>query len=200
MAPQSWSGGCSSDGSHSVAVGANGSIYTWPMDASSWTAANVPIHSWTSVIASVDSRRLFALAASESLLKSARLYSSTDGGTNWMATDIISSDDISVAASADGSQLIAAPGLISRNAVTPGVRSVLNCGATSPRRPMALALQPLPLRSDTDSVSGFIYLSTDAGATWTLSGAPAKVLAMRRFVRRWQSSRRRGRGRNLLVR
>jgi hypothetical protein len=91
----------SADGSHLVAIPANGQIYTSSDGGVTWTEQASGIQPWTAVASSADGTKLVAVSSSGSI------YTSSNAGITWTPQIAPASQSWrGVASSADGTQLV----------------------------------------------------------------------------------------------
>lgn len=161
-ADRSWSAIASSaDGRSLVATvgtstGATGQIYTSINGGDSWTP-NESDRQWMSVASSADGKKLIACAYN------GQIYRSTDSGQTWTPRETARTW-VSVASSADGTRLVAAARQIYIST---------DSGATwTPTSALSNTWSRVSLSADGTTLSavqtsGFIYVSTDLGVTFT---------------------------------
>jgi hypothetical protein len=170
---QNWIGVASSaDGSHLVAIPANGQIYTSSDAGVTWTEQASGIQSWTAVASSGDGTKLVAVSSSGSI------YTSSNAGITWTPQMAPSSQSWrGVASSADGVELA----VVSSNYGT-GTGSIF----TSSNSGLSWTLQGTPAffwvsiassadgthlvaaGEDSNADSEF-YVSSNSGASWAQS-------------------------------
>jgi len=170
----------SADGTKLIAVASGGTIYISADWGETWTKTDAPNENWNSVACSSDGGKLVAVAGNT---LAGEIYVSTNFGNSWTQSSAPSGYWRHVASSADGSIMVAS--------VDPGLIYISNdSGAT-------WTLTSAPTYNGVDSyvwevsVSadgstmfvaggwngpgfGFIYTSTNSGATWTQVNAPSK--------------------------
>jgi hypothetical protein len=188
-------------------ISGDGLIYLSTNSGANWMPGTAPNNAWSCVAASADGTRLVAAA---SVLRSyggavlsgdGLIYRSTNSGTSWYATSAPSDNWKSIACSSDGTRLVAAvdisvntnAGLIyvSTNSGSTWMQTRTGNGftsvASSADGARLVAADPCACLWNGFECIGFccctldnqqIYVSTNSGATWTASGAPAA---------RWQS-------------
>ena len=168
---QSWSSVASSaDGTKLVAtignnVSTTGPIYTSTDSGTTWTSQNSGSGSrtWVSVASSADGKRLVAANYNTS---SPGVYTSVNGGTNWVLHHSITFCS-SVASSADGMRLFAV--------INAGqIWTSTDAGTNWTNHGSSLAWSAVASSADGSRLAatvsgGQIYLSADSGATWTAS-------------------------------
>ena len=155
----------SADGTRlAAAETSGGAVYTSANSGLSWTAGSVLNSTLKSVASSADGRRLVAAAAGGSV------YTSTDSGLNWTSHPLALTFAAWAASSADGTRLVIAgnDGYVitssdsgtTWNAAVP-LGTMLSCVASSADGSKLV-------------VGGYqtIYLSKDAGATWSAANPP----------------------------
>jgi NHL repeat len=173
---------CSADGSKIIAAegGAGGSIlgsiYTSTDTGTTWMSNNTPVTGWQSVASSADGTKLVAADLSANLI-----FTSTNAGATWMRpTQAPRLGWYSIASSADGSKLAAVA-----NGST-NIYTSTNFGATwitnnVPRSPAGIQNDWTTIASSADGnkliaaaggnngAPGYIFLSTNSGASWTVT-------------------------------
>ena len=180
---------CSQDATIVAAVTGNlapGLIYVTTDFGTNWPAVAVPAEDWTCVACSANGGDMVAAATN------GVVYLSTDTGTNWAPCAVPDEYWISIAMSGDGSQIAVV-------ATNGPVCVSTNGGDTwTTNNPSGDVVADLPggrFKSDTSSgsgdtnwqavacsadktklyaaaVGGPIYISTNAGSTWTASMSP----------------------------
>jgi len=172
---------CSSDGSRLIAAGDNG-IYGSLDGGLTWLFLN-PTPSG-SVACSADGSKIIAAA-------SGAVYTSPDSGATWQEHPLTTNDQYYVASSADGAKLVAVGyggniGSIYLSAdsggtwVTPGEPAgfwqgnIWSSVASSADGANLVAAAEATVGAGS-FLPGPIYTSTNAGASWTPSGAPGNV-------------------------
>jgi hypothetical protein len=172
----------SADGTVLIAATASpGSIFTSTNGGAAWASNSLPTPgiSWSAVAASGDGKKLVAVA-------NAFVFTSTNSGASWRSNDLPSQTWCSIASSADGTKLTLVGNQLWRS-VDAGFNwmRITNGpaigGTTIPSRVISSSSDGTKLfwAPQPTSASG-IYVSTDSGDTWTLTGAPA--LAWSRVV------------------
>jgi hypothetical protein len=181
---------CSADGSRIIAAGGGGvpadflfSIYTSSDTGATWVSNNVPIANWQSVASSADGTRLAAADYENRVI-----YTSTNSGAVWtQATNAPKEFWYSIVLSADGTKLAAvANGSYSGFGGT-NIYTSTDFGATwitnaAPKTPNTTVAQKnwVSIASSADgnklvaagggqNGSGFIFISTNSGVSWTLT-------------------------------
>ncbi|HTY86261.1 MAG TPA: hypothetical protein VMB80_02250 [Candidatus Acidoferrum sp.] len=169
---QFWSAvASSSDGTRLVAtIGNNastaGPIYTSTDSGATWASqsSGSGTRQWVSVASSADGTRLVAANYGTVGSGGPGVYTSVNGGTNWVQRLSVNSCS-AVASSADGSKLVAA--------IYGGqIYTSTNYGTNWTARGSSLNWSAVASSSDGSRLaaavsSGQIYLSADSGATWT---------------------------------
>lgn len=156
-----------------VSCGANSA------SAQTWMQTSAPSDNWQSVASSADGSNLVAAVAG-----SKGIYTSTNSGVTWTQTSAPNKIWSSVASSADGNKLAAASLQVvytstnSGNSWTsnsvPGT-NLISIASSADGSKLAAAVGATPFFSMGSDTSGFIYVSTNSGATWIQSDAPSKV-------------------------
>jgi hypothetical protein len=174
---------CSADGSKIIAAegggggGFTGPIYTSTDTGTTWVSNNTPVlQSWESVASSADGTNLVAADLSANTI-----FTSTNAGATWMRpTHAPRLGWYSIASSADGSKLAAVA-----NGST-NIYTSTNFGATwitnnVPRSPAGIQNDWTAIASSADGnkliaaaggnngAPGYIFLSTNSGASWTVT-------------------------------
>jgi len=130
-------------------------------------------HYWVSMASSSDGTKL-AAASGSYREPSGYIYTSTDGGENWVQkTGAGARQWVSIASSSDGTKLVAAVG-DRRNSVSGYIYTSIDSGTTWTEQTGPGSLRWHAVASSSDGTklaaiaySGYIYTSTDSGATWT---------------------------------
>jgi hypothetical protein len=178
----------SADGSRLVATVSGGLIYTSTNSGSTWTATSAPAMNWSSAASSFDGRTLVA-ASGYPYFPEGQIWVSTNSGTTWwMANAPIhtyySGDWSCVACSADGSRLIASGadtytstnlGATWTEAIMPTPTNIgpwAIVGSSANGNQLVAAAQPQYTTPPDQYFVGGIYVSTNAGATWTQTSLP----------------------------
>jgi len=176
----------SADGTKLVAVyGDNnsGSIYTSTNSGANWThQTNAPTNvEWQGVASSADGVKLVAGATAYG-----GIYTSTNSGKTWISNNVPNSSNYywwNVASSADGTKLAAAarlgggPIYTSTNSgitweITSAPTNSYWAGVTSSADGTKLAAAQLATVTNPNNYLGYIYTSTNSGATWQTNDAP----------------------------
>ena len=174
---------CSADGSRIiVGNGAGGSapgpVYTSPDTGVSWVQSDLPTLAWQSVASSADGSNLVAAAYIPGGSNS--IYASSDAGSTWaQLTNAPKLGWYSIALSADGSKLAAVA------AGNTNIYTSTNFGATWITNKVPKGLEGAQsewttIASSADGSrlvaagggtlgSGYIFISTNFGAAWTLT-------------------------------
>jgi hypothetical protein len=172
---------CSSDGTRLIAAGDEG-IYGSLDGGLTWLFLNATPSG--SVACSADGTKIIASA-------SGAVYTSTDSGATWQQHALTSDDQYYVASSADGTNLVA----VGYGGIFGSIYLSTNSGATwnTPEGPADFWLGSLwsAIASSADGtrlvaaaeasevggsfLPGPIYISTNSGVSWMLSGAPSNV-------------------------
>jgi DNA-binding beta-propeller fold protein YncE len=179
---------CSADGSKIIAAeggeggGILGPIYTSTNTGMTWMSNNAPVTGWQSVASSADGTKLVAAD-----LSARKIYTSTNSGATWVqASNVPRLGWYSVASSADGSKLAAVAGYAYYP--SPGASNIYtstNFGATwitntVPATPFGIQNNWAAIASSADGSKliaagggygsvGYIFLSTNFGASWALT-------------------------------
>jgi photosystem II stability/assembly factor-like uncharacterized protein len=164
-----------------------GKIYVSTDSGANWPETTAPLEYWTSIACSADGRKLVAAATNGSV------YISTDTGQTWAPSSPPVNHWISITSSADGNQLA----VVSPNGIlcvsTNGGNSWATNNPNSSNLTLPLAQMHSPqFTSDAPNTNwqavtcsadkrrlvavvngGPIYISTDAGVSWTASSAPS---------------------------
>lgn len=158
--------------------------------SATWTLTSAPENQWTAVASSADGTKWVATAqqyAPQGEGESA-IYVSNDSGASWSKTTAPNYPWLGLASSADGRRLVAVTGslwLTSTNAVAGSIFNSQDSGlswqqTSAPTNTWtALAMSALGEKIVAVATSnwfglrgdGLIYVSNDAGATWTPAGA-----------------------------
>jgi DNA-binding beta-propeller fold protein YncE len=173
---------CSADGSKMIAAGGGGvgsyvfPIYTSSDTGATWVSNNAPVANWQSVASSADGTKLVAADYRDQVI-----YTSTNSGAVWTrATNAPKTGWFSVALSADGTKL-AAVAFGSTKIYTStdfGVTWITN---NVPAGPQGIQSFWSSIASSADGSkliaaaggngeTGFIFISTNSGAAWKLTG------------------------------
>jgi hypothetical protein len=159
----------SSDGSNLVAVawGSDGFIFTSTNAGATWTQTSTPSEYWLCVASSSDGTKLAAGTGGGGV------YTSTNSGATWTLTSEPDAYCSRLVSSADGSKLVAMAGYSGYG---------YGSSYTSADGGLTWIQTSLPSGSDIASSSdgtilaaaaaGGIYISTNSGATWTLTSTP----------------------------
>ncbi len=131
-----------------------------------WTETTAPSSEfWHSIACSADATHLFASY-------DGGIYISTDSGGHWNPGNVLVRDWRNVACSADGTNVVATEG-------TGTIYFSTNAGGfwTQAKAPLYSWQDVVSSADGTTMVAcesghGGIYISTDSGATWNISGAP----------------------------
>jgi hypothetical protein len=155
-----------------------------PAFAQDWTLTSAPANiGWSSISSSADGTKLVAVGGVEGLGAGASyIYTSSDGGTSWMATDPFAVWQ-SVASSADGSKLVAASftywDLVSFGQVYTSTNAGASWVVTSAPQALwhavACSADGVKLAAAGYSFNpqgDFVYTSTNSGASWIQTSAP----------------------------
>jgi hypothetical protein len=183
---------CSADGGKIIAAGGGGvpadflfSIYTSSDMGATWMSNNVPMANWQSVASSADGTRLAAADFADRVI-----YTSTNSGAVWtQATNAPKEFWYSIALSADGTKLAAVANGSFSGAGGTNIYISTDFGLTwitnaAPKTPNTTVFQKnwVSIASSADgnkliaagggpngSSSGYIFISTNSGAAWTLT-------------------------------
>jgi photosystem II stability/assembly factor-like uncharacterized protein len=165
----------SADGSKMVAAafgannGASGAIYTSTNSGSSWITNGMPAQRWIFATSSADGNKLAAMNTSGAI------YISTNSGAIWtLATNLpaLQESGTSMASSADGNKLIVAyPEGVFRS-VDLGITWITNSVTTNNLTWLFLASSADASKLAAADNYGYIYTSTNSGATWIQTSAP----------------------------
>jgi hypothetical protein len=188
---------CSADGRMAVAVAtlvspyySNSSVYISTNSGATWTPrlifSNVI---WGAVASSADGTKLVAAANGVIGVVGAPMYSSSDSGMTWALNGAPLENWSSIASSADGTRLAATIGFPNLG----GIYTSTNSGATWVQTSAPVQTNWAAIASSADGSKlagasangvyypngqphtnmGQIYVSTNGGATWTLTSAPS---------------------------
>ena len=138
-----------------------------------WSATTAPPTNWNAIASSADGGKLAAVA-----LNLSGVYTSTDSGVNWiLQTNGLAtySSFTHIASSADGSKLVAAAGGTTNGPIFAST----NSGVDWTKATNAPLARWYSVASSADgnkllvcAYPGNVYLSTDAGLTWTETSLP----------------------------
>ena len=164
----------SSDGAKLMAVIPGGTIGISTNSGASWRGTTAPSANWNAIASSGDGTKLAAVAEDVS-----GVFTSTNSGVNWTRQTngllpYLGFDY--VASSADGSKLVAAAG----GTVNGPIFTSTNFGVNWTKATNAPLARWYSVASSADGNKlmacayflGSVYLSTDAGVTWTKTGLP----------------------------
>jgi photosystem II stability/assembly factor-like uncharacterized protein len=144
-------------------------IYTSTNSGSSWIPNNLPDSAWYYVASSADGTRLVAVSVN------GVIYISTNSGTVWtLATNLpaVNQPGTSIVSSADGNTLIVAyPEGVFRS-VDSGATWTSNSVSTNNLHWLFLASSADASKVAAADNYGYIYTSTNSGATWLQTSAP----------------------------
>ena len=183
-----WAGVASSaDGTRLVAIVAKypsmstnaGAVYVSRDSGTTWISTNAPNDYWQAVNSSADGNTIVALAGQTS---GRPIYYSTNGAASWLVANAPNAYWRSVASSRDGRLLVASadPGLIYTSTNYGALWTV--SGAPTYNGVDTYVWKVASSEDGTKLVVagggngpwwGFIYRSTDSGATWTDTHAPS---------------------------
>ena len=159
-----------------------GLLLSGVVHAQNWTQTSAPSNHWQSVASSADGSKLIALADSWTY------YTSTNSGYTWTSNREPQSGSLmgswyAIASSADGNKLAAITkqtvftstnaGISWTSNNVPGGTNLISVASSADGAKLVVAVGATP-QFNVGVDSGFIYISTDSGATWTQSGAPNK--------------------------
>jgi DNA-binding beta-propeller fold protein YncE len=166
----------SADGTELLAVqNGSGSIFILTNTGAAWTrVTNTPLENWNAIAPSADGVKLAAVA-----LNLSGVYTSTNTGVNWtyQTNGIWPYSGITyIASSADGSKLVAASGAYVNGPIFTSTNFGINWTLAT-NAPLA---RWYSVASSADGnklmacayFQGNVYLSTDAGGTWTKTSLP----------------------------
>lgn len=181
---------CSADGTKLVAAGSSGSIYRSSDSAATWTQTSAQTDGyWSGIASSADGGRLVAVSRSLSdpPYTGGAIYSSPNGGGTWIRTSAPGSNWISVASSADGTNLVAlaAPLWSGSNYLGGGaIYRSRDSGVSwiAASAPSNVWTSVATSADGTKLVAGGargVYLSSDAGETWTPTSLPTGLAEWR---------------------
>jgi photosystem II stability/assembly factor-like uncharacterized protein len=173
---QDWNSvACSADGARVIAVPWQGEIYISTNGGGNWELNFAPgtNASFDSVVSSADGAKLAALDGYLGVV-----YTSADAGGTWTSNLVSASGLISLLSSADGSKLVAL-GWLGAVYTSHDFGATWNPGTAPSQYATAIASSAdgakLLLVVAANYNSSEIYRSTNSGATWQLTGAPANV-------------------------
>lgn len=139
-------------------------VWLNPASAQIWKLSNLSTATWTSIAASADGVKLVAMASS------GQIFTSTNAGASWITNNVLASVWTGVASSADGGRLVAInnSGGVYTNS---GINWALSFGLTTP---ISANWQCVASSANGSNlvvagiqvISGLIYFSTNAGASW----------------------------------
>ncbi len=150
-----------------------------------WQQTTAPITSWSSIASSADGSKLVAA------VKGGPIYTSTNSGATWIATSAPNTNWSAVASSADGTKLIAAVAVFWGNQYESGGPIYVSADsgdawkatdapitnwssvASSADGSKLVAVAGGTVAYVSSAPSGPIYISSDSGATWTLTSVSA---------------------------
>lgn len=160
----------SADGTTLVAAGFDGLLYVSTDAGTTWTPRGLTAN-WSSVAASADGVRLVAVSSSGPNNSLGQLHVSTDSGLTWTQRGPVG-EWTSVASSADGLRIVAA---MNNGVLWTSTDAVGFVGREASRPWKAVAssadgLRLVAVAGPTQTVPGRVYLSVDAGITWTPRG------------------------------
>jgi len=177
---------CSADGSKMIAAGGGGLSFVFPIYTSSdmgatWVSNNAPVANWQSVASSADGTRLVAADYLDGVI-----YTSTNSGAVWtQATNAPSEHWFSVALSADGTKLASVADGALLDIGGTNIYTSPDFGTTwitnnVPAGPQGIQRDWSSIASSADGsklvaagggngYSGFIFISTNSGAAWTVT-------------------------------
>jgi DNA-binding beta-propeller fold protein YncE len=169
---------CSADGSKMIAAGGEPffPIYTSSDMGVTWVSNNAPVFDWQSVASSADGTRLVAAAYMNQLI-----YTSTNSGAVWTqatkapkttwSSVVLSSDGTKLAAVANGSTNIFTSPDFGTTWITNNVPAGAPQGIQSSWSSIASSADgsKLVAASGVNGNHGFIFISTNSGAAWTVT-------------------------------
>jgi photosystem II stability/assembly factor-like uncharacterized protein len=178
----------SADGTNLVALAWGDGIYTSSDAGASWTLTSAPDpNEWIAIVCSADGSKLVAVTGNELYFPGTSVFgilTSSDFGATWTQTSAPGAFWIDVAASADGTKLVATAQGGVYTSTDSGADWTQSTGAPYFGDPSAVASSADGNRlvmslqeygsSGLSDVQG-IYTSSDAGTNWTQAGAPAKI-------------------------
>ncbi len=186
----------SANGTKLAAAVHGGPIYTSADSGATWAQTTAPSNYWESIASSADGTKLIAAVRWTPGVSNTSLggpiYKSTDAGASWTQTSAPTNYWASIASSADGSKLVAAVwGTygFSNNLLGGPIYVSADSGATwtrtgAPSNEWAsvassadgtklVAAAYINVDSSNNWRRGSIFISPDAGATWTPTSAPS---------------------------
>lgn len=164
---------------------------------STWMTNAGPVQVWQSVVCSADGAKLVAVPQLTPYDGSELIYTSPDGGVSWLVSSPTNAlgwwgdDWTGIAASADGTRLVAVAGLFTSPdggctfSIGDGAIYFSTNSGASWTRSIAPTNQWVAVAASADGTkvvaaasldsggNGSLYVSGDAGATWTRTLAPA---------------------------
>jgi hypothetical protein len=182
-------------GNKLVAAANGGGIYTSTDSGATWTATTAPIANWQAVASSADGDIFVAAVGGLGFpfgpSVQGPVFISSDSGATWTGTDLPALTWTSVAVSADGSRLVAAPagGLTVFSSTNSGSTWVPNTFPSSYLSSVAASADGTRLLAVVFDwvhyplfhIGSAIYTSTDSGSLWqgvgSLGPAPISLAA-----------------------
>jgi hypothetical protein len=151
-----------------------------------WTESSAAYAGWQAVVASSDFTKLLAVSVSGYADMDGGIYTSVDSGTNWTQQPFAPAITGAIAGSADGSKLLAVvTSASSGNAIYTSADSGTNWNLsigflTADWMAVACStngsnLVAVSMETQTSATGGPIFVSTNAGASWTTTSAPQEV-------------------------
>jgi hypothetical protein len=154
----------------------DGGVYVSTNSGATWKLSNAPLNTWSCIASSADGSKLIAAATKDQgggpgFSGDGLIYSSTDSGESWMATSAPPNDWWSIAASVDGTKIIAAS--------FGNIYASTNSGTTwTTAAPINASITVACSADGTKLMAaawgGGIYISGDSGQSWIPSGAPSR--------------------------
>ncbi|HEY3853258.1 MAG TPA: hypothetical protein VGO67_02570 [Verrucomicrobiae bacterium] len=148
-----------------------GPIYTSTNAGSTWASNSLPSLTWASVASSADGLKLVAVAGNG-------IYTSTNAGATWATNNSTGSFWMGVASSADGTRLVAVDASYGGGGYdsADGIWISTNSGETWTKTDAPIEFWESVASSATGTrlaatSLGAIYVSSDAGSTWTQIGS-----------------------------
>jgi hypothetical protein len=181
----------SSDGSKLAAISEWLSSYTSTNYGITWFEQSNPVGYPLFLFAVALSADGNKLAATSLFANPGAVFTSTNGGINWVSNSVPGSNFIAIASSADGNRLVTVVGATPSRAVGPVVSGPIflstNSGVTwehtsapdeiwscvaSSADGTRLAAATIGLTPEGYPAPGMVYVSHDSGATWLQTSAP----------------------------
>ena len=164
-----------------MVIGA-GLLLSGVAQAQYWAQTSAPSQHWNSMASSADGSKLIATTTSSDY------YTSTNSGFTWTSnrepqSGLLMGAWYAIASSADGNKLAAITGQTVFTSTNAGISwasnsipgtNLISIASSADGSKLVVAVGKTPSFSVAGGGSGYIYLSTNSGATWAQSGAPKK--------------------------